>query len=44
MVWGLEIVLRDGVSMSQELRNWEPKESHKNEKLDIATFKLIGQK
>ena len=27
-----------------KLRNWEAKESHKNDKLDITTFKLIGQK
>ena len=27
-----------------KLRNWEPKESHKKDKLDTATFKLTGQK
>ena len=28
----------------EKLRNWEIQESHKNDKLDIVTFKLIGLK
>ena len=28
----------------EKLRNWEIQESHKNNKLNIATFKLIDQK
>ena len=28
----------------EKLRNWGTQESHKNDKLDIATFKLFGQK
>ena len=28
----------------EKLRNWEIQESHKNDKLDKATFKLSGQK
>jgi len=37
MVWGLEKGSRDGIAMWGELRNWEPKGSHKDDKLDIAT-------
>ena len=43
MVW-VEKGSRDGIAMWGELRNWEPKGSHKNDKLDIVTFKLIGLK
>lgn len=43
MVWGLEKG-QGMVAMSEKLRNWEPKESHKKDKLNIAIFKLIGQK
>ena len=28
----------------EKIRNWGIKKSHKNEKLNLATFKLIGQK
>ena len=28
----------------EKLRNWGIQESHKNDKLDSATFKLTGQK
>ena len=44
---GLE-VSRNGRGMAsiclEKLRNWEIQESHKNDKQDIAQFKLIGQK
>ena len=36
--------MRDGVAMSEKLKNWRIQESQKDNKLDIATFKLIGQK
>ena len=44
---GLE-VSRNGRGMAsislEKLRNWEIQESHKNDKLDIETFKLIDEK
>lgn len=43
MVWGLRKV-RGWLQCLRKLRNWEPKESHKKDKLNIAIFKLIGQK
>ena len=44
MVWSLENRSRDGNTMSGETEKLKPKESHKNDKLDTATFKLTGQK
>ena len=36
-VWGME------TQCLRKLKNWEIKESHKIDKLDMMTFKLIGQ-
>ena len=48
MIWDLEKGSRDGVKMSRETEELETttpqNRSHKNGKLDTATFKLIGQK
>jgi len=43
MVWGLEKGL---IPCLGKLRNWEPKKkkSHKNDRLDLMTFKQIGRK
>ena len=34
----------DASQYLETLRKWENQKSHKNDKLDMATFKLIGQK
>ena len=37
MIWSLEKGSGDDIAMWGKLRNWEPKGSHKDDKLDIAT-------
>ena len=45
MVWDLKKRLRDDTAISGENKKLRDlKKSHKNEKLNLATFKLIGQK
>ena len=44
MVWGLKKGLRDDITMSREIEKWGIQKNYKNDNLDFAIVKLIGQK